>query len=333
MASDKAQRGWAISLSMEQPLYINHVLSSALVGSTIFDHLINRAAAAAPTGVRVRSSLRPDRKASVWHYHRPNLEWRLRPRSVVTVHHDLHDPRHWLALKYFLPRYREAAIVHCLNTMQQRELAEHRIAHVRVIPHGVDRRVFPLPTEPRAWPGQRLRLGFFSRRYPSGYKGEQRFDALLAQLDPDRVSFVMVGAGRGHEAAVARARGFAVDCWEHLPYRLMGEVYSRIDALLILSQVEGGPASLPEALGAGVPVICTRAGMCVDFVRDGVNGCFISGETAVDGPQIMSLLDDGGRPIAALNRGAFASAAAIPSWESVMAEWHDLARSAVAAAR
>jgi glycosyltransferase involved in cell wall biosynthesis len=317
---------------MGQSFYINHVLSSALVGSTIFDHLIQRAAAAAPDGVRVGSSLRPDRQASVWHYHRPNLERRLRPRSVVTVHHDLHDDRPWLALKYFLPRYREAAIVHCLNTMQQRELAEYQIGHLRVIPHGVDRRVFPPPTEPRQWPGQRLRLGFFSRRYPSGYKGEHRFDALLAQLDPGRVSFIMVGAGRAHEAGLARARGFTVDCWERLPYRLMGEVYARIDALLIMSRVEGGPASLPEALGAGVPVVCMRAGMCVDFVRDGVNGIFLNGRPEFDGQQIMSLLDECGRPIAALNRGAFESAAAIPSWESIMAGWHELARSALAVA-
>jgi glycosyltransferase involved in cell wall biosynthesis len=111
----------------------------------------------------------------------------------------------------------------------------------------------------------------------------------------------------------------------------MGEIYARIDALLIMSRVEGGPASLPEALGAGVPVICTRAGMCPDFVRDGVNGVFITGRPEFDGPQIMSLFDDRGCRLAALNRGAFDSAAAIPAWESVMAEWHELYRSAVAA--
>ena len=316
----------------QSSFYINHVLSSALIGSTIFDHLIDRAAAVAPPGVRVASSLRPDRQASVWHYHRPNLEWRLRPRSVVSVHHDLSDDRPWLAFEYFLPRYREAAVIHCLNTTQQRVLAERGIAHARVIPHGVDRRVFPVPTEPRQWPGDRLRLGFFSRRYPSGYKGEHRFDSLLAQLDPRRVSLVLVGAGRRHEAQIARARGFVVDCWERLPYRLMAEVYARIDALLIMSRIEGGPASLPEALGAGVPVICTRAGMCPDFVRDGVNGIFLSGLPALDGQQIMSLLDDHGCRLATLNRGAFEAAAAIPSWESVMAEWYELSRSAAAAA-
>jgi hypothetical protein len=46
----------------------------------------------------------------------------------------------------------------------------------------------------------------------------------------------------------------------------------------------------------------------------------------------MSLLDGGGCRLAALNRGAFESAAAIPSWETVMAEWHELARTAHAVA-
>ena len=312
-------------------LHINHVLSTGSVSSTIFDHLIDRAAAAAPPGVRVSRSQRPDRGADIWHYHRPNLEGRLRPRSVVTVHHDPHDDRAWLGLKYCLPRYREAAIVHCLNTTQRAVLQERGVARVRVIPHGVDRRVFPLPAVPRRLHGDRLRLGIFSRRYASGVKGEYLFEALLAQLDPRRVSFVLVGKERGHEARIARAHGFEADFWEHLPYRLMAEVYQKIDALLILSQFEGGPACLPEALGSGVPVLCTPVGMCRDFVRDGSNGIFLGGRPGPDGARIMALLDDHGRAMVPLNEGAHGSAGAVPSWDEVMAEWHRLYAAAVAA--
>jgi glycosyltransferase involved in cell wall biosynthesis len=310
--------------------HINHVLSSGLVTSTIFDHLIGRAAAAAPPGVLVTKSQRPDRHARVWHYHRANLEWRLRPRSVVTVHHDLTDDRQWLGLKYFLPRYREAAVIHVLNTSQQAMLARHGVSHVQVIPHGVDRRVFPIPQRPRQASGDRLRLGIFSRRYVSGIKGEYLFEPLLAGLDPRRVSFVLVGEERGHEAELARARGFTANHWERLPYRLMSEVYARTDALLILSQFEGGPACLPEALGSGVPVFCTPVGMCPDFVRDGANGIFLTGRPAQDGARIMALLDDHGRGMAALNDGAFAAAGAIASWEDVMTSWHALYRNAAA---
>ncbi|HEV2336097.1 MAG TPA: glycosyltransferase family 4 protein [Stellaceae bacterium] len=314
------------------PLHVNHVLSTCLLTSRIFADLIDRAAATAPPATRITSSDRPDRRADVWHYHRPNLEWRLLPRSVVTVHHDLRDERAWMTMRSFLARYREAAAVHCLNRTQAAILAEHGIAPARVIPHGVDRRVLPVPTEPRRVSGSRLCLGICSRRHPSGIKGEDRFLALLGHLDPTRISFVLVGGGRGPDAREARAKGFDVAHWERLPYPLMAEIYRRIDALLILSSFEGGPASLPEALGSGVPVICTDVGMCPDFVRDGVNGLVLTGRPSVDGARIMALLDADGRGLRVLNDGAFAAAPTIPSWEEVMAEWHQLYRKAALSA-
>jgi len=190
----------------------------------------------------------------------------------------------------------------------------------------------PAPTEPRRASGSRLCLGICSRRHPSGIKGEDRFLALLGHLDPARVSFVLVGGGRAADAREARARGFDVAHWERLPYPLMAEIYRRIDALLILSSFEGGPASLPEALGSGVPVICTEVGMCPDFVRDGVNGLLLTGRLAVDGARIMALLDAGASGLQVLNDGAFAAAPTIPSWEAVMAEWHQLYRQAALSA-
>ena len=311
-------------------LHVDHVLSTGLVRSPIFDDLIRRAADAAPEGMRVTRSLRPSREACVRHYHRANLERRLLPRSLVSVHHDLHDPRPSLALAKFLPRCREARVVHCLNTTQAAILAAHGIQHIRVIPHGVDRRVLPLPQRPRRWGGGRLRLGLFSRRYGEGVKGEALFEGLLGRLDPRHISFLLVGEGRRREAVLARSRGFESDCWEHLPYRLMEEVVAAIDALLIVSRYEGGPASLPEALGSGVPVLSTPVGMCPDFARDGENSLLLSGDPAADGARIMALLTDGGRGIAALSEGAFATAAGIPAWEEVMAGWYRLYAEAAA---
>jgi glycosyltransferase involved in cell wall biosynthesis len=309
-------------------LHINHVLSTPLLTSSVFNDLINRTATEAPRWARVSRSNRPDRRADVWHYHRPNLERRLLPRSVVTVHHDLSDSRGWLALNYFLPRYREARIVHCLNTAQHSILAEHGIAHAAVVPHGIDRRVFSLPERARDVSPGRLRLGLCSRRHPSGVKGEQLFEALLSHLDPTRISFVLVGNGRSQDARLAASKGFAVASWEFLPYRLLSQIYSRIDALLILSLFEGGPASLPEALGSGVPAICTPVGMCRDFVRDGTNGLILSGRPASDGNRIMALLDSGASGMAALNDGAFRTAGAISGWDEVIGNWYRLYREA-----
>jgi glycosyltransferase involved in cell wall biosynthesis len=311
-------------------LHVDHVLSTELVDSPIFDDLIRRAADAAPAGVRVTRSIRPSRSARVHHYHRANLERRLLPRSVVSIHHDLRDPRPSLALDNLLPRCREARSVHCLNATQAKMLAEHGIRHTHIIPHGIDRRVLPLPQRPRRWGGGRLRLGLFSRRYGKGVKGEALLEGLLGSLDPHRIVFLMIGEDRRHEAALARSRGFEVDCWEHLPYRLMRDAVAAIDALLIVSRREGGPASLPEALGSGVPVLCTPVGMCLDQVRDGDNGLFLSGDPEADGARVMALLAANGRGIAALFDGAFAGAAAIPDWAEAMAGWHRLYADAAA---
>lgn len=252
------------------------------------------------------------------------------PRAIVTVHHDPRDTRGgWLSFDRFLPRYREARLVHCLNSTQAALLAEQGLDHTCIIPHGVDRRVLPVPASPREWSGNSLRLGLISRRYSSGSKGEELFAALLPYLDPRRIAFTMVGMGRRREATVARAHGFEAKAWEHLPYHQIADIYASLDALLILSPFEGGPACLPEALGSGVPVLCTPVGMCVDFVKDGRNGLLLTGQPKADAEQIMALTDDHGRTMATLNSEAFVTAPAIPSWEHVMAQWHHLYASAL----
>ena len=300
--------------------HIDHVLSTRVLRSAIFADLIRRAAAAA-AGVRVTGSIRPDRTADIHHYHRPNLERRLLARSVATVHHDPRDSDPWLGLGSFLPRYREAAVVHCLNSLQRDLLAEHGIRHTVVVPHGLDRALFPPPAAPRAPQAGRLRLGIVSRRYANGVKGEARLEALLEHLDPGRVSFVLAGVGRWQEARLLRAHGFQAESFERPPYRLLPEIYRRIDALLILSLFEGGPASLPEALGSGLPVLCTRVGMANDMVTDQVNGLFLEGQAKSDGARLMALLDDHGEGLARLMLGAFTRAAAVASWDEVFAEW------------
>ena len=190
-----------------------------------------------------------------------------------------------------------------------------------MVPHGLDRALFPLPSAPRMLRDGQLRLGIISRRYASLVKGEARLEALLQHLDPQRISFVLAGAGRWREARLIRARGFQVENFERPPYRLLPEIYAGIDALLIVSLFEGGPASLPEALGSGIPVLCTRVGMAVDMVTDGRDGLLLDGEAKRDGARVMALLDDRGAGLARLMQGAFAGAGAVASWGEIFARW------------
>lgn len=300
--------------------------------SIIFGEIVRRLADRAPAGTEVSLTTRPDPAAQIHHYHRPNLERRLPPRSLVTVHHDLDDDEPWLRLSTFLPRYREAVRVHCVNRTQQARLGERGIRHTAVIPHGVERSVFPVPEHPRRPREGSLCLGVFSRRHEGGVKGEVYLDALADHLDPGQVSFLLVGEGRWQEAEALRAKGFQARSYERVPYRLFGALYASVDALLVVSQFEGGPACVPEALGSGIPAICTPVGLCPETVSEGRNGLFLTRRPAEDGARIMALLEGAGAGLAALMEGAFAGASQVPSWDEVMAQYFDLYRDVLAEA-
>lgn len=295
-------------------LSVNHVLSSRTLPSGIFDDLYRRLVAVAPEDVDLSTTVRPDRAASLRHYHRPHRERRLIGPAVATVHHDPRDAHPWLRLPDFLPRWRECVKVICLNSGQQALLAGHGITTTEIIPHGIDRHVLPLPAAARSLPPERVRLGLVSKRYARGVKGEGRLERLFAALDPARFSFVLAGEGRWRDAASARTRGFAVECFEALPYRLFGDLYGRMDVLLILSDFEGGPACLPEALGAGVPVAARPVGMVPDWITDGANGVLLDDATLED--QVAALAEPA--TLERLNAGAFAAAASVPAWEEVL---------------
>ncbi len=168
----------------------------------------------------------------------------------------------------------------CLNIGQRNLLAEHGISRIEVIPHGIDRKVFPVPpaSRPVRTEGP-VRLGLVSRRY-RGIKGETRLEELFQHLD--RASFCLrlrwlrpVGGCR------ARAgRRVCRPAMEALPYPLFGRLYEAMDVLLVLSDFEGGPACLPEALGAGVPVASRPVGMVPEWLRDGDNGLILEGHNA-----------------------------------------------------
>lgn len=303
---------------MSESIRVNHVLSTRATGSRIFDNIIHRFIRLAPDGFDVSLTVRPDKVASLHHHHRPHLERRLRPKSVVTVHHDIREAHFWLRPKSFFARYREAETVICLNRTQRALLAERGIHHTTVIPHGVDRAVLPVPPRPRTRREGPIRLGLFSQRYPRGVKGEALLHRLMAKLSPGLFAFTFVGRGRWQDAALARERGFETVCHETLPYRLFGRLYDSIDILLILSDFEGGPACLPEALGYGVPVICRPVGMCPDYMVDGVHGYMIDGDADAFAERLTEIARPGSRELDDLFSSVWARAGEIPSWEEII---------------
>jgi glycosyltransferase involved in cell wall biosynthesis len=302
---------------------VNHVLSSRIHPSQIFDDLYRRYETLAPDHFTLSKTFVADSKAMIRHYHRPHREWRLIGPSVVTMHHDPLETYPFLNADLFLPKWRQASKVICLNSAQKQFLDSHHITQNTVIPHGVDRNVFPAPDKPRAIAGNKIVLGFVSKRYPRGIKGEARLFTLFDSLNPSHFSFVFVGEGRWRDAKKALEKGFEAECYENLPYHLYGSVFAKMSALLISSEFEGGPASLPEALGSGLPVLARPVGMVPDRVVNNVNGLILTDRDWIE--QITSLANIEGL-LNTLNQGAFESAHSYPSWEEVISRQYSVYR-------
>jgi len=302
---------------------VNHVLSSRIHPSQIFEDLYRRSESLAPDNFSLSKTFVADSKAMIRHYHRPHREWRLIGPSVVTMHHDPLETYPFLKADLFLPKWRQASKVICLNSGQKKFLDSHNITNNIVIPHGVDRDFFRAPEKPREILGDKVVLGIVSKRYPRGIKGEASLFTLFDSLDPKQFSFVFVGEGRWQDAAKASEKDFEVEHYENLPYHLYSDVFAKMGALLILSEFEGGPACLPEALGSGLPVLARPVGMVRDFVVDNLNGLILTERDWIE--QIKSLTNNEDLLIV-LNQGAFEQSHFYPSWEEVISRQYAVYR-------
>lgn len=265
---------------------INHVMSKD-IDSGIFTAILQYFRENSPEWVNNIESVEPIEDADIYHYHRPHLENNLKKNSVCTVHHDLDDPDIWHARQRFIPRYNESSAVIALNETQKKILVNEegiKEEKIFVVPHGYNNRVLsPIKKNNK----RKFTLGIASRRYGRRVKGEAYLSDLIKRLDPDFVKFFLVGQDRSIDAVDIRRYGFEVEVFERLPYRLFQGFYSEIDALLMCSSHEGGPANIPEALATGTPVFSSPVGMSLDYIKHGFNGLLLSLDPDEDANLIM----------------------------------------------
>jgi glycosyltransferase involved in cell wall biosynthesis len=209
----------------------------------------------------------------------------------------------------------------CLNRGQVGILAAHGIAHVAVIHHGYNERILR-PVESRCFQDNRkFRIGFFSKRYDRRFKGEALLYELAKRLDPSVISFTLVGEGRSHDALELQSLGYETRVFERLPYQVFGSLYASIDALLMISNFEGGPANLPEAVATGTPIICLPVGMAPDVVTDGDNGLVLCGDPDADAARILALAHNESRLVDRLFAGASRATERAMPWSENIARF------------
>jgi len=282
--------------------------------SKIFDDILSYFTKHSHSDIQHTESVKPLEGALIRHYHRPQVEKSLIAPCVVTVHHDLEESDSWLSIEKFLPRYKEANVVICLNTIQKEILASHGIENTVVIPHGYNTK-FIVPNLSHSDPlNEKIKIGIISRRYPRKVKGEAYILELLKRLDPSKFSFVLLGGDRLITAKYLQKMGFESLCFENAPYSIIANAYQKIDVLLMASRYEGGPANIPEAVAAGVPIYCNPIGMAKDLVKNDVNGRYLSMNVDFDfNSHFKPLLD--GDLLAKLKNGAIKNRGMAISWE------------------
>lgn len=167
-----------------------------------------------------------------------------------------------------------------------------------VVPNGIE------PGSGTACPAARdasrpLTLGHVGSMIPQ--KGWQILAEAAERLNRDRVRVRVVLAGRGPDEAVAAEwarrhadwaefRGFVPGPREH--------VMPALDVLCLMSQWEGLPMSIVEAMSIGLPVIATDVGGVAEAVADGLTGLIVERNADALERAVESLLADRSRLLA-----------------------------------
>jgi len=105
--------------------------------------------------------------------------------------------------------------------------------------------------------------------------------------------FILIGQDREKDARFLNLQGFNAVVRHKSDYADFIQSYRDIDALLILSVAEGGPASMPESLAAGVPLIARPVGMIADIPTGNGNLLTLTDDPAADVEAIISFLSSG----------------------------------------
>lgn len=249
---------------------VNHVMSNSQ-HSKIFDDLIRRKILGMSGEFVQFATVQEMVSADLYHYHRVMRSRTIWEPSVATIHHDLDDPDY--PLEDLIPKLATVSRVVVLSKRGQVRLKEFGIESV-VIPHGYSIRSTSGNLADRAQGV--VRLGVFSKRYLNDVKGDFELLEIARSMVGRPVEFVLAGPGRTRFGSELARMGFQVEAYDSLSYPSLLNLQSTVDAQVVLSVREGGPASVVESLAMGVPVLGKSVGLIPDFVSDGWNGLLLS---------------------------------------------------------
>ncbi|HMP76771.1 MAG TPA: glycosyltransferase family 4 protein [Kiritimatiellia bacterium] len=205
--------------------------------------------------------------------------------GVVATFHGVNEHFHgkpirralhrWMARR--LPRHgARLTSVDAQNTRHAEEIFGIPRDAFAIIPNGID----PMATEPSpravADSAAPLVVGHVGSMIPQ--KGWQLLAEAAERVNRDGIRIRVVLAGQGPDADVAAAWAARHPDWAEF----LGHVASprenlmpRLDLLCLMSQWEGLPMSIIEAMSVGLPVVATDVGGVAEAVTEGETGVLI----------------------------------------------------------
>ena len=298
---------------------------------------LNKAGGPDPrTVLRLRAQMR-DFSPAVVHTHLPVLEYvlpavRLYGRRVKVIHtvHNIarEETRHRVLREVNRRAFSHGVVPVALNEEVRSSICrEYALppSAVPVVGNGIDLDAFRGPQR-RGLRGAGARLLCVARLAPA------KNHALLLQtvarlVESGRdISLTLVGDGPLRGALEERARELGISERVRFAGRRTDTAafYRDCDLFVLLSDYEGMPMSIIEAMASGLPVVATRAGGVAELVADGVNGALVEADAAAAAGAIAAICDDPAL-YARLSAGAVRTSSHY-SAEAMMEKYVDLYR-------
>ena len=298
---------------------------------------LNKAGGPDPrTVLRLRAQMR-DFSPAVVHTHLPVLEYvlpavRLYGRRVKVIHtvHNIarEETRHRVLREVNRRAFSHGVVPVALNEEVRSSICrEYALppSAVPVVGNGIDLDAFRGPQR-RGLRGAGARLLCVARLAPAkNHALLLRTVARLRESGRD-VSLTLVGDGPLRGALEERARELGISERVRFAGRRTDTAafYRDCDLFVLLSDYEGMPMSIIEAMASGLPVVATRAGGVAELVDDGVNGALVEADAAAAAEAIAAICDDPAL-YARLSAGAVRTSSHY-SAEAMMEKYVDLYR-------
>ena len=266
---------------------------------------LNKAGGPDPrTVLRLRAQMR-DFSPAVVHTHLPVLEYvlpaaRLYGRRVRIIHtvHNLarEETRHRVLRAVNRRAFSHGVVPVALNEEVRSSICrEYSLppSAVPIVGNGIDLDAFRAPAR-RGVDGAGARLLCVARLAPAkNHALLLRTVARLRESGRD-VSLTLVGDGPLRGALEERARELGISQRVRFAGRRTDTpaFYRDCDLFVLLSDYEGMPMSIIEAMASGLPVVATRAGGVAELVDDGVNGALVEADAAAAAEAIAAICDD-----------------------------------------